>query len=402
MRLDVYEALYMTDKTIGVNYSKVARENNCDRRTVKRYFNNKDNQPNVRKKRIIKKVTDPYKDIIENKFINASANAKSIYDFLKSRHGYKGSYSSIKRICKTLKDEKQSEANIRFETSKGLQMQIDWKENMTLHNKEGTLYTVNFFLAILGYSRLKYVELTLDKTQPTLFRCITNAFKYIGGVPKELLFDNMKTVIDRSRSQFGSPVFNQRFVQFAKDAGFIPRSCMAFRPQTKGKVETVAKIVNRLKVYDYEFVNLEELESITKQFLFEINDEIQQTTHERPFDRVLKEKEYFNSEPNYDALADYFRPGQVARKVDKSSFVQYKLKKYSVPMKYVGKSVTIIEEDDHISIYYNNKFVNSHKLSDQYINYNEEDYSEIIRKTLQNSDNIDEFCKNNLKLFDDL
>ena len=130
-----------------------------------------------------------------------------------------------------------------------MQCQIDWKEELTLINRRGDPVTVNIFLAILGYSRLKYIELTTDKTQPTLFRCLTNAIKFFGGTPQEMLFDNMKTVVDQSRTQFQEPVYNDTFYQFSKDAGFIPKSCIAYRPKTKGKVEVVAKLMNRLKAY---------------------------------------------------------------------------------------------------------------------------------------------------------
>lgn len=118
--------------------------------------------------------------------------------------------------------------------------QIDWKERLRLINKYGEVFTVDIFLAILGYSRLKFIKLTTDKTQKTLFRCLGELFRYLDGVPKELLFDNMRTVVDRSRTQFYEPIYNDKLVSFSKDAGFIPKSCVAFRPRTKGKVETLA------------------------------------------------------------------------------------------------------------------------------------------------------------------
>ena len=57
---------------------------------------------------------------------------------------------------------------------------------------------------ILGYSRYKYIELTLDKTQNTVFECILNACSTFGGLPHEVLFDNMATVVDRTASTYRS------------------------------------------------------------------------------------------------------------------------------------------------------------------------------------------------------
>lgn len=68
--------------------------------------------------------------------------------------------------------------------------------------------------------------MTFDRSKTTLFRCLTHAFQYTGGVPTEIWFDN-KTIVDCSRSQFSKVVFNERF-----------------RPQTKGKVEFLACTTN--------------------------------------------------------------------------------------------------------------------------------------------------------------
>ena len=85
---------------------------------------------------------------------------------------------------------------------------------------------------ILGYSRLKFLMLTRDRTQTTVFKGLLEFFKYIGGVPKEMLFDNMRTIVDRSRTQFNRAQYNERFYAFSKDVGFLPRSCLAYKPKT--------------------------------------------------------------------------------------------------------------------------------------------------------------------------
>ena len=90
-----------------------------------------------------------------------------------------------------------------------------------------------------------YIELTFDQTQPTLFRCLINSFKYFGGRTEEILFDNMKTIVDQVKSNFTDVVINSKALQFSKDAGFKIVTCRSYRPRTKGKVETLAKIMNR-------------------------------------------------------------------------------------------------------------------------------------------------------------
>lgn len=130
---------------------------------------------------------------------------------------------------------------------------MDWKEELTMINKHDEVFKVNIFLMVLGYSRMKFLHLTTDRTQAALFLCMIETFKYFEDIPHEILFDNMKTVIDRSKSTFSNVEFNKTFKYFSDDLGFKPIACRAYRPQTKGKAEALAKLTNRLVVYNEEF-----------------------------------------------------------------------------------------------------------------------------------------------------
>ena len=69
MRTDIFEVIFMEKKEKGkINYSKIAKQYECDPRTVKRYFNARDENPSVRKSRIVKKLTDDFEEIIEDKY----------------------------------------------------------------------------------------------------------------------------------------------------------------------------------------------------------------------------------------------------------------------------------------------------------------------------------------------
>jgi len=94
------------------------------------------------------------------------------------------------------------------------------------------------FIATLGWSRATYVEFCDDEQVETLIGCHERAFLAFGGVPKEVLYGNMKTVIIE-RNAYGRGVhrFHAGFLDHAKHAGFLPRLCHPYRAQTKGKVE---------------------------------------------------------------------------------------------------------------------------------------------------------------------
>ena len=107
---------------------KSAKQYDCDRRTVKRYLNARDETPTSRIRREVKKVTDGFESIIEDKFINCNAPAIAVYNLLVKKYNFKGSYATIKNFTHKLKEDKINEVTIRYETSPGLQCQVDWKE----------------------------------------------------------------------------------------------------------------------------------------------------------------------------------------------------------------------------------------------------------------------------------
>src|SRR5699024_11567212 len=96
-------------------------------------------------------------------------------------------------------------------------------------------------LYVLPYSKFKFLKLTLDQKQDTLFKCLFEAFKDTGGIPKEIWFDNMSTVVDHKLSDFHHHRFNDRFLSFSHDAGFHPIASRLFIPHTIGLVEVVAR-----------------------------------------------------------------------------------------------------------------------------------------------------------------
>jgi len=399
MRKDILEFVErMKKEGIRPNYSLIARRYNCDYRTVKKYYEEEQKDEKAKKKRPSK--LDKYKEVIKEK-VEYGVTGSEICRFIKKK-GYLGQYTILRDYVKEIKGEMQKKATIRFETNPGLQAQVDWKERMKLISKNGEIYTVDIFLMILGYSRLKYIELTINKEQETLFSCLANAFQYFDGVPQEILFDNMRTVIDQSRTRYQEPVINSKFYHFSKDMGFEVRSCIAYRPQTKGKVEALAKLVNNLKVYNNEFEDYEELTNIVKNFNEELNLNISLATNEIPWERFEKEKEYLNPLPNQELLL-HFHTRPIVRKVSKESMITYNKSKYSVPTKYIGKLLTVKEENSILHIYYNKESINSHKISKRKFNYRREDMIDILESDAfkhYNDEEIENYINQNISIYD--
>ncbi|EII8432651.1 transposase, partial [Escherichia coli] len=95
----------------------------------------------------------------------------------------------LRAFIRSLSVPQEQEPAVRFETEPGRQMQVDWG---TMRNGRSPLHV---FVAVLGYSRMLYIEFTDNMRYDTLETCHRNAFRFFGGVPREVLYDNMKTVV---------------------------------------------------------------------------------------------------------------------------------------------------------------------------------------------------------------
>ena len=387
-----------------MNKSELARQYGCCWRTIDKRLN-PDKYKKEKKTRIYMSILDPYKSIIDEKIENNNIPATGIYFLLKTKYDYKGKYVIVNKYVSNKKQSIISNLTIRFETIKGYQSQVDWKEKLKLHDINGNEYIVSIFLIVLGNSRYKYIELTFDQTQLTLFRCLINSFKYFGGRTEEILFDNMKTIVDQVKSNFSDVVINSKAMQFSKDAGFKIITCRPYRPRTKGKVETLAKIMNRLKAFDNEFSDKEDLEKVVKQLNYELNYvEKSQATKEVPIILFEKEKEYLIP-VNYKILENYCLP-EKTYKVSNESMISYCGSKYSVPLQYVGKQLTVIDEDNVIHLYYNKELIHSYQKNKKFrYNYKEKDYIDILKHSSFNTkteEEINEYIKKNLNSLDNI
>jgi transposase len=408
LRKDVYEGVrFFMINDIKPNFNELGRQYNCDPRTVKKYYlegsENSVKKDKDKPKRPSK--LDPFKEIIDQK-LELNCSAMAIFKFLK-KIGYQGGYTIVKDYCRNKKHTEIKKATLRVETVPGTAAQVDWKEDMTLHDKFGKSYTFNLFLYVLHFSKLKFITLTWDRKQDTLFSCLYEAFNHTGGVPKEIWFDNMKTVVDRARTQYRKVVFNTRFYEFSKDAGFEAIACRSYRPQTKGSVESLAKLVERLKPYDYEFYDAVDLISLVNTLCYDLNyEEISQSTYQRPVDLWEREEKGKLHPVNEALLTPYFEDN-IVRIVTNESMVNFRKSKYSVPTKYIGCEVEIEIDptEKFIEIFYQGEVVQSHELTGKRLNYKETDMFEILKSDVmkhKDDEEIYEYIQRTLTQYDEL
>lgn len=217
----------------GKSLKQIAKETGYSINTVRKYARDH-KEPEYRTRETKPQKLDGYRDYIQARVKQAYPNwlaATVIYREIKNL-GYKGSLSLLTAYLRTLKPVIKETPIVRYETAPGWQMQVDFAS----FNYEGVKFCA--FVAVLGYSRAMYAKFVLNQQLATLLDCHKEAFHYFGGVPLEILYDNMKTVIiQRNAYGTGHHRLQAGFLDFAKHYGFVPRVCRPYRPQTKGKVE---------------------------------------------------------------------------------------------------------------------------------------------------------------------
>ena len=226
---------------------------------------------------------DRYKPIIEARLAAyPELSAVRLLDEIRAA-GYAGGYTQLKAFVHRVRPTPPPEAVIRFETPAGRQAQVDFAR---FRFDWGVRYAL---LVVLGYSRLLWCRFYPRQDMATLIAGLEEAFGYFGGVPQELLFDQMKAVITRDlRLEGGALVRNAEFLRFAHHWGFTPRACRPYRAQTKGKVERPVRYLRGNFVYGRTFLHDADLDHQRALWLERANGRLHGTTRERPrvrFDR---------------------------------------------------------------------------------------------------------------------
>jgi transposase len=231
---------------------------------------------------------DAYKPIIEARLhLYPELSAARLLDEIKAA-GYVGGYSQLKAYVRQVRPTPVPEPVIRFETAAGRQAQVDFAH---FRFPWGVRYAL---LVVLGYSRLLWCRFFARQDMATLFDGLEDAFRYFGGVPQELLFDQMKTVITRDlRLEGGALIRNLEFLRFAHHWGFTPRACRPYRAQTKGKVERPVRYLRGNFVYGRTFVHDADLDQQRARWLDGVaNVRVHATTRERPRDRFDRDERF--------------------------------------------------------------------------------------------------------------
>ena len=277
----------------GYTQREIAQELGIDRRTVYRWIRGGDVDRELSPKTVkygprlpVSHKLDPYKAIIEQRIEDyPELTATRLLEEVRAA-GYDGGYTQLRLYVREVRPRPVPEPMIRFETEPGRQGQVDFAH---FRFPWGRRYAL---LVVLGYSRHMWLQFYPKQDMRTLFTGLESAFRFFGGVPRELLFDQMKSVITRDlRGDGGRLVENAEFLRFCAHWGFRARLCRPYRAKTKGKVERPIHYVRKGFVYGREFLGDSDLNARAMTWLETVaNVRVHRTTGERPVERFERDE----------------------------------------------------------------------------------------------------------------
>ncbi len=298
---------------------------------------------------------DPFKPYIVQRLSELPRlTGTRLYEELKER-GYNHGIAILRRYVAKVRAPKPRKAYLTVETDPGQQAQVDW--GSFGHFRIGsTQRPLSVFSMVMSWSRAIFIDFSLDQKMDTFLRMHRRALEFFGGVPRRILYDNLKSVV---LHHVGSTVqFNPRFLAFAGHYLFEPVAAPVRYPQAKGKVESSIKYIRHSFFYGRSFSSLADLRTKAAAWRDQTaNQRIHATTRERPTERLRIEKPRLHSLPPRPFDTDLVVFPSI---VPKEARVRLDANSYSVSPDYVGRTVSIRADDHAVRVLCDGKEIAAH------------------------------------------
>jgi len=300
----------------------------------------------------------PYKDEIE-KYINDGLKGSKIIQLLK-RKGIKFEGSSFYRFVNSSCDNyKNKNITIRLpETEPGKYGQIDFGRLGRIWDKDISKNRIVYALIVtLCYSRHMYVYVTFRTDMTEVINGCEEAFRYFEGVPLLIIFDNLRPVINRGDTY--NPRLNKTFLEYSQFRGFTIDPANVSSPKGKPIVERAVPYVRDNFFKGERFISLDDCRERAINWCTNIaGKRIHNTTRKIPIDTFMNtEKDCLL--PFKDERYDL--PYWSICKVHPDHHIRFKNSLYSVPTKYISKSVEVRGDSAIVKIYHEGILIKIHK-----------------------------------------
>ncbi|HEY2011858.1 MAG TPA: IS21 family transposase [Bryobacteraceae bacterium] len=278
-------------KREGLSILAISNLTGYDRKTIRKYLLAPETRPTYGPRPAPASKLAPFEPYLRERLQVGVWNARVLLRELRGRN-YQGGYTLVTDWLRPQREAAHVIAVRRFETAAGKQAQVDWGHLGSL-SEDGEERALWGFTMTLGYSRRMMGEAATDQKLGTLLRMHEAAFRELGGVPEEILYDRMRTIWTGTDER-GEIIWNAVFLDFARYWGFRPRLCRPYRAQTKGKIESGVKYVRRnflCGLLGREPADLTDLNAEMRRWMSEVaNQRVHGTTHEQVLARWEEEQ----------------------------------------------------------------------------------------------------------------
>jgi transposase len=295
--------------------------------------------------RVVASILDPYKPFIgETLAQHPRLRSSRLFDMIRER-GYSGSEIVVRRYVRTIRALPR-EAFFKLETMPGEQAQVDWASFGKIRIGHATR-NLSCFVMVLGFSRALFARFVLDQRMENFVRSHALGFEAFGGVPRTILYDNLKSVV---LERVGAHVrFHPRILELAGHYHFAPKPCAPYRGNEKGKVERAIQYPR------HSFFEARRYASVA-----DLNEQLSEWTSRvafarpRPQDPERKSvRRSFEEErprllplPEHRFACDLVMP--IAS--GKTPYVRFDLNDYSIPSALIGRPLTLVASETELRV----------------------------------------------------
>jgi transposase len=350
----------------GLSAAQIAATLALDPRTVAYWLTQERFRPRKATQRASK--LDPFKAQIVRMLEKYPYSAAQVLQHLREQ-GFDGGYSLVKAYVHTVRPTRQA-AFLTLAFAPGECAQVDWGAFGSV-NVGQTSRRLSFFVMVLCYSRMMYVEFTVSQTMEHFLACHQNAFEYFGAVPQKVMVDNLKSAVLR-RALGEAPVLNPTYADFAAHYGFRIVPCNVGKGNEKGRVENGVGYVKKNFLAGLDIADFSVLNPAAKQWLSSVaNIRVHGETRQKPTELWQMEKPSLSPLPLHPFDIATVSPVRASRQFR----ITLDTNRYSVPAHLAGQVLTLKTSPDRLCIYQGEQLIARHVRSyDRYGDFENPDH----------------------------
>lgn len=351
---DLFRKIKNLNEQHGLTPSQIAGELAIDPRTVSKWLHEKRFRQRSSPPR--KSKLDPFKNDILRMVTAHPYSAAQVLARIRE-NGFDGGYTIVKDYVRAIRP-RRNPAYLTLSFAPGECAQVDWGSFGTVP-VGATTRRLSFFVMVLCYSRMMYLEFTVSQTMEHFLACHQHAFDAFGGVPAKVMTDNLKSAVIK-RIIGADPVFNPRYLDFANHYGFSISACNVGKGNEKGRVENGVGYVKKNFLSGLDIPDFGAVNPAARIWLDTIaNVRIHGATRQKPVDLLEKERSYLRplqQHPFDVATVTQVRASSLFR-------ITVDANRYSVPAEYAGTPLTLKLYPDRLCVYQQDNLIARHHRS---------------------------------------